>query len=150
MLFRSRVGIGSIKQDYGEMRVGIGSIRQDVIFQVVHMHGEIIMSITTTSHQRCVFELPADITTTFITQNPDTALSRINGILDRFESLINNAAIENVNHNQHPGTCKQAERNKTPGKITKVLENLTTQPPNHPITDTRTEQAQTDQRHELN
>ena len=95
------MGIGSIKQDYGEMRVGIGSIRQDVIFQVVHMHGEIIMSITTTSHQRCVFEPPPahlGPTTTFIAQNPDTALSRINSILDRLESLINSTAIENVSH----------------------------------------------------
>ena len=39
---------------------------------------------------------PLNFDDVFTTQNPDTALCRINSILDRLESLLNNSAIEDV------------------------------------------------------
>ncbi len=66
----------------------------------------------------------------FNTQNPETAL---NSTLDRLENLINNATIENVNQSTKDRIQALANRlngndiSKTLGKVTEVLEKLTTQ-----------------------
>ena len=58
----------------------------------------------------------------FNTQNPDTALNRINSTLNRSGSLLNNVAIENVSKSTKDTFQALANRlngndmNKTPGK----------------------------------
>ena len=69
----------------------------------------------------------------FNTQNPDTALNKINSTLNRFGSLLNNLVFENVSKSAKDRIQALANRlngndmNKTPRKITAALEMLTTQ-----------------------
>ena len=67
----------------------------------------------------------------FNTQISETALNRINSTLDRLENLINNQQrmIENVSQSTKDRIQALANRvnSKTVGKITDVLEKLTTQ-----------------------
>lgn len=69
----------------------------------------------------------------FITKNPDTALSRINSSLDRLQCLINDAVIDNISQSAKDRiqvlakSLNGSDMNKTSGKITEVLEKLTTQ-----------------------
>ena len=62
----------------------------------------------------------------FNTQNPETALSRINNTLERPKSLLNSTAIENVSQFAQDRILALANRlnnndiNKTLGKITLV------------------------------
>ena len=66
-------------------------------------------------------------------QNQDTVTNRINSALDRLESLINNVTIENISQSAKDRIQALANRlsgndiNKMLGKITEVLEKLTTQ-----------------------
>ena len=69
----------------------------------------------------------------FDVQNSETTQNRISSILDRVESLVNNATIDNIGHSTKDRIQALANRlngndiSKTLGKITKVLEKLTTQ-----------------------
>ena len=69
----------------------------------------------------------------FNIQNPDTAINKINSTLNRFGSLLNNAAIKNVSKSAKDRIQASANRlnghdiNKTLGKITEALEMLTAQ-----------------------
>ena len=68
----------------------------------------------------------------FNTQQPDNATNRINNILDRLENLINDTPVENVSQSAKDRIQALSNRlngndiNKTLGKITEVLEKLTT------------------------
>ena len=72
----------------------------------------------------------------FNIQNPETTQNRINSVLDRLESLFNNATIDNIGQSTKDRIQALANRlngndiSKRLGKITKVLEKLTTQQEN--------------------
>ena len=72
----------------------------------------------------------------FNTQNPETTQNRINSALERLETLIDNATIENISQSTKHRIQALANRpngndiSKTLRKITEVLENLTTQQEN--------------------
>ena len=69
----------------------------------------------------------------FNTRNPDTVSNRINNTLERLESLINDTPLENISQSAKDRIQALSNRlngndiNKTLGKITEVLEKLTTQ-----------------------
>ena len=70
------------------------------------------------------------------TEGPETTQNRINSALDRLETLVNNATIENISQSTKDRTQALTNRpngndiSKTLGKITEVLEKLTTQQEN--------------------
>ena len=72
----------------------------------------------------------------FNIQNPETTQNRINSVLDRLESLVNNAKIDNIGQSTKDRIQDLANRlngndiSKTLSKITEVFERLTTRQEN--------------------
>jgi hypothetical protein len=85
---------------------------------------------TVQHHQPTLRSFENDV---FNTQNPETTQTWINSALDHLENLVNNATIENINQSTKDRIQALANRlngndiGKTLGKITEVLEKLTTQ-----------------------
>ena len=85
------------------------------------------------SHRPTLTSFEDDV---FNIQNPETTQNRINNVLDRLESLVNNATIDNIGQSTEDRIQALANRlngndiSKTLGKITEVLEKLTTQQEN--------------------